>query len=248
VHEPEAGLSNARNRGAQETEADVLLFLDDDVVVTSRALTAYAAAIVRHGAERFYGGPVLPQYEGDGPPDWLLSHLPSSVKGLRFSEVDEEINEPVFLGANFAVPTYGLNGEALFDHLSATGRSGGAVGEETRLQERLLARGVLGYSVIEAAVWHWVPQRNCTPRWAVQRRYRHGYTAGHMEALHEGVTLRPWMLRRLISTAVVAVGTRVSARNAEDRFRASIKHWYLRGYVRGVRDGLREKARGGHAG
>jgi len=245
IHQPAAGLSMARNTGLRSLRADVsfVVFFDDDVFVEPNALRSYMASFQEYGESRFYGGPVFPDYEGGGPPEWLLKHLPLSVVGLKFDDLDHDVSKPAFLGANLAVSRRLLQEEGAFDPWSASGANAGPVGEETRLQERLLARGVSGRVVTGAAVWHRIPAENCTPAWALQRRYRHGYTDGLVQSAAGTRSLRPWMLRRVVGNWLRLRSAQLRGQQDEEElFRLGVKYNYMRGYLYGLLRG--RKAQG----
>lgn len=52
------------------------------------------------------------------------------------------------------------------------------MGEETRLQQKLLDKQIKGLYVPGACVKHYVPVQNCTKEWILQRASRYGATLG----------------------------------------------------------------------
>jgi glycosyltransferase involved in cell wall biosynthesis len=60
VHEPQAGLSNARNCGLRNAEAELIVFADDDVEVNAEWLAALAAPFQRDGRVGASSGMTLP--------------------------------------------------------------------------------------------------------------------------------------------------------------------------------------------
>src|SRR5262249_25822007 len=60
--------SLALNRALQCIEGALVVFTDDDVCVPKHTLVAYADAAERCRDGEFYGGPIVPDYEADGPP------------------------------------------------------------------------------------------------------------------------------------------------------------------------------------
>jgi glycosyltransferase involved in cell wall biosynthesis len=58
------GASASRNNGLDESAADWILFLDDDVIPDAKLIDAYAKAIEKHGHETdgFVGPTELPKY------------------------------------------------------------------------------------------------------------------------------------------------------------------------------------------
>ncbi|WP_372720933.1 glycosyltransferase family 2 protein, partial [Immundisolibacter sp.] len=176
VHEPQLGLSAARNAGAKSCQGEVILFLDNDLRVERDALQAYAQAFADYPEAGAFGGPLRPDYEMP-PPAWLSGYLPWSVVGVDYGPDNRFMDEARLVGGNHAITWVALTEAGFFDAIGATGTRGG-VGEETRLQERILAGGRRLVYVAGAAVWHHVPADNCSPQWALGRVFRHGLTRG----------------------------------------------------------------------
>lgn len=231
VNEPRLGLSHARNRGIAEANSEILLILDDDIRLAPDALMAYEEAFRIGGDRYFYGGPVIPDYAGDPPPDWLLPYLPPSAAGLHLPSAGE-INRALFLGANHALPRRLHELAGGYDPLCATG-SGGAGGEETRIQQRLLEEGIKGYSVVDAVVFHFVPPERCTPRWALQRIRRYGFTVGATEPEAGRFPVPPWMVRMLLTQVFRVIAARLGRMALAERFASERNLSYLAGVVMG---------------
>lgn len=181
LHSDRASLSHARNIGIAHSSADVVLFLDNDVRVVPGALMAYAQAFTECGQNCFYGGPLYPEYETP-PPDWLKVFLPRSVQGHHLGDDDHFIDQPLFLGGNFAVSRTALESNAVFEGPCAEGTRNGGVGEETRLQQQLLQQGFRGRYVANAGIIHPVPAQNCDIDFVIHRQTRHGYSDGVLAA------------------------------------------------------------------
>lgn len=231
VNEPKLGLSHARNRGVAEARSEILLLLDDDIRLAPGTLLAYEEAFRAGGDRYFYGGPVIPDYAGDPPPDWLLPYLPPSAAGLRLPNAGE-IDRPLFIGTNHALPRRLHEAAGGYDPMCATG-SGGLGGEETRIQKRLLEQGVKGYSVVDAVVFHFVPPERCTPRWALQRNRRYGATVGATEPEVGRFPVPPWMVRMLLTQVLRVIAARLSRKPLADRFATEHTLSYLAGLVMG---------------
>lgn len=171
-HEPELGLSYARNRAVARARGRWILWLDDDARPDRWWMEAYALAAEAHPEAVFMGGPIRPRFEVP-PPSWLrdgweqLSDLYS---------VREVVNDgpvlPAYLpfGANFALRAEGLPASP-FD--SALGRRGEGLvgGEEIDLIRRLMKAGGQGRWVPTAGVDHVIPRSRTRVRY-VARRFR----------------------------------------------------------------------------
>jgi hypothetical protein len=106
--------------------------------------------------------------------------------GFSLGKENREVKDAVFLGGNFAVGRALLDDLGGFDPVGAVGESSGGVGEETRLQQALLKRGVPGVYVAEAQVGHYIPKNNVTLKFALHRRWRLGYGEGQLARLSAG--------------------------------------------------------------
>jgi glucosyl-dolichyl phosphate glucuronosyltransferase len=75
VHEPNKGLSFARNRGIKESSADIIAYIDDDVILTNDYLEAIYNFFTTHQSAAGMGGKTLPRFPDGDPPKWLSSYL-----------------------------------------------------------------------------------------------------------------------------------------------------------------------------
>lgn len=207
VYEPATGLSHARNAAVREATGDYILWIDDDVIVDRGWLSAYADAFARWPDAAFFGGPIVPLFEGQ-PPPWLpraMRHVGNAYAALDFGP------EPRVLGAG-ALP-YGAN---LVIRLSdqrrhpydvRLGRTGTRLlaGEEWAVLHSLLAEGASGRWVPGARVHHIIPPSRQTIRFL--RRYYMGNGASDaIMRAHDGERRlfgRPrWAWREAVSQEV----------------------------------------------
>lgn len=173
----QGNLSKARNLALEKTEADIILFFDNDITFDEGSVIAYYNAIQSHRSEGvgFFGGPLTPCYE-EPPKDYLIPYLPWSVKGFQLSSEDEVITQPHFLGGNHGGVVRLLKDVGGYDEGAASGQNSGLVGEETRLMTKLLDMGFVGLYCQGANAHHYIPKENCSVRWTLKRTYRHGVT------------------------------------------------------------------------
>ena len=81
VKEGRQGLSHARNRALVEYRGQVLLFTDDDVVLDPHWLRAYADAFDTHAHAAYFGGRILPLWDGERP-RWVRDEGMALISGV----------------------------------------------------------------------------------------------------------------------------------------------------------------------
>jgi glycosyltransferase involved in cell wall biosynthesis len=157
--EDKQGLSHARNRALKECAGDLLIFIDDDVLVSKEWFGAYASASIQYPNAGFFGGKILP-YWPQGRPGWvedesmpliggLLGHYDLGSATRLYAE-----NEMHPFGANFALHRH------LFERLSPFNPDFGVLGEtpgrgeEAEYFQRARAQGSIGVYVGEALCLH----------------------------------------------------------------------------------------------
>jgi glycosyltransferase involved in cell wall biosynthesis len=176
---PEPGLARARNAALEAVACDYFIWTDDDVTVAPHWLRAYAAAFAAHPQASFFGGPIVPHFEGN-PPSWLLTSLPliGSVFAAREAGADGTriAVEALPYGANFALRAQDVR-TLRFD--PSLGRQPGSwmlSGEESDLLRRLCAQGGFGIWAASAEVTHWIDAARQSV--AYLRRYYEGRALG----------------------------------------------------------------------
>lgn len=175
IYTSKQGLVSARNVGVCNSISDYILFIDDDIEIHGNMLESYHQAINEHGDAYFYGGALYPDYEKT-PPQWIVKYLPWSAKEYFIASEKCIFAKPVFLGGNICVPKLALINAGSFEGPCASGYNQGGVGEEMRLQEKLLAGGLKACWIPEASGKHWIPENKCNKEFVIQRYYRYGLT------------------------------------------------------------------------
>lgn len=103
VHQENAGLNTGRNRGAEEADADLLSYLDDDVYVGPDFVSALLTGFATHADAQALGGRIVLHFEGPVP-SWLTSRLRLYLSEFDRGDNVEVLNAPEYpRGANFAV-------------------------------------------------------------------------------------------------------------------------------------------------
>ncbi|MCA9131934.1 MAG: glycosyltransferase [Planctomycetales bacterium] len=206
LYEERAGLSNARNCAVQHAQGDLMLWTDDDVRVGSQWLQSFGQASERHPQAAFFGGPILPWFEGT-PPRWLndvVVHYGSAFALRDLGDSAAIVSEyRLPFGANFAIRTAV---QRRFPYDAQLGRKGFAMlgNDEISVLKAVLDSGGTGYWVPSAQVRHFIPRSRQT----VGYLFRFFAGQGQVESLLGGrpeVPLllgRPrWLWRRLLEAS-----------------------------------------------
>ncbi|MEQ8848771.1 glycosyltransferase [Botrimarina sp.] len=174
VTESQPGLSYARNRAIEVSQAEIILWTDDDVLVDEHWLTETLAAMRGLDAEVCFGS-VHPWWETAAPPwfgDCLAGRFALYDRG-RGAHLLSEAGQSGY-GANHAVArsVYQRLGGYRTD-LGVVGDKGGG-GEDTELVMRAIAAGVRTAYAGSASVRHFIPAERCRKRYFRRRQWRGG--------------------------------------------------------------------------
>ncbi len=175
VTEPRPGLSHARNRAHRSTEADWVVYLDDDAFVWPGWLGALRDAVERPGVV-LVGGPIEPRFEA-APPAWFD---PDSVRRRFGPEGPLSIvaAREGFSGGNLAVRRDALGAVGGFDARLGMVAGTLGLGEETELAGRLVDRfGNATWHAPAMGVDHLEPSWKQTPRYVARRAFVNGRQA-----------------------------------------------------------------------
>lgn len=177
--ETKQGHSHARNRALAVARGALILWTDDDVLTDPEWLSRMTSAAAAHPDADFFGGPVRPWFESP-PPAWLADNL--GVLGICFALVDYgptsrrlAPTERV-VGANVAFRKSAMD---RFPFDPEYGRVGAKLtsGDDTRVQEQVVAAGGHGVWVGDAAVDHFLPTARVTTAYIRGIFYWGGYQA-----------------------------------------------------------------------
>jgi GT2 family glycosyltransferase len=233
-----SGRSGALNWGSRQVPDDsIILFTDDDVRFDPGVLTAYATAAQGKNEGEFYGGPFYPDYEA-APPEWLKKYLPLSAKGIG-EDVRGNFTRVPGVGFNLAVFSNDFKKYGGYHPAFGTGSDSGAFGGESFLRRKLLSHGVKGVYVPEAAVWHYVPRKRCSQKWALGQSHARGARNAMMDydpgttPVFLGYPRKLWTewVRWLLNS----LRTRILPVSHETRFQGRFQLSYLSGYFQGYR-------------
>lgn len=179
IEEPRLGLSHSRNSAARIARGRYIVWIDDDVLVSTDWLAAYAEAIRAHPAATFFGGPIHPWFRTP-PPAWLAAALPSvgnALSLLDYGSTRERFDhDHLPFGANYAILRAAQRRHPYDPRLGRRGTDM-RCGEETAVLQRVLAEGGEGVWVRGATLRHYVSAERQTREYL--RRYYFNNGAAH---------------------------------------------------------------------
>lgn len=222
VQEPVPGLHAGRHRGAREAHAGVLVFVDDDIEVTSSWLPALREAFADPAVE-IVGGPSVPLYEAEAP-DWvsgMWEHWPTgatwcgALSLLDFGSEWKEIDPEFVWGLDYAIRRDtllrlgGFHPDALPWGLRRFRGDG-----ETGLSRKAKATGVKAWYCPDAVVCHRVPSGRLTEDYFLKRSFLQGISDSYsaIRAFGDVPPVKPPdpppRLRSRVKRAISALGDR----------------------------------------
>ncbi|MEX2574486.1 MAG: glycosyltransferase family 2 protein [Balneolaceae bacterium] len=175
LHVDWANKSYALNSALATMGDGLIFFTDDDVRFAPGILMAYASAMEDFRSGVFFGGPVDVDRQAH-PPGWMEPLLPWSVRGYNL--FTERMERGGYLGFNWAAYASDIREMGGFDPLYGPGSPIGASGQESDMQDRLFEAGYSEVDVMEAVVWHHVPEEHCNEKWLRNRFFRYGVSRG----------------------------------------------------------------------
>src|SRR3954471_23157298 len=214
LSEPRPGLSRARNRAlawAAEAGADVLAFVDDDVMVDPGWYSALVARWDEAPADvACIGGPIRPRYSVP-PPPWFsdgIAHVLTLLdRGASVRDLDPAVE--ALYGANSSCRVEPLRQVGGFD--PRLGHSGGRTffAEEDEAQRALARLGYRVRYVPDAAVEHVIPAERLTRASFLRRRFAFGRALGM-----RGGRGRPLAARQVLASGAGALAAAARGQDA----------------------------------
>jgi len=131
-HDERRSLNAARNSGIRAAGADLIAFVDDDVLVPLGWVDAMVEGAARHPDAEAFGGPIRARFEGRVPRGCGREDPPITTLDLGPSDVEAEM----VWGANFAVRRSAVERVGDFDETLDRGH-----GDEEEWLMRLRAAG-----------------------------------------------------------------------------------------------------------
>jgi glycosyltransferase involved in cell wall biosynthesis len=249
LFEPRQGKSNALNTGLEATDAEIVIFTDDDVRVSEGWVEASCRPMLDDRSIDYTGGPVLPIWETTRP-SWLdeaRADLWGTLAILDYGSQPFvfEDRRRVPLGANMAVRRRLIERIGGFD--PKLGRIGNSLlgQEQAEFFCRSRAIGARGVYVPAMSLHHHVPARRLTREYFRQWWYWKGVSRSRLEQRHTvtelGIDLTTvpriaGVPRFMFGSAIRDVGgwlrTLVTFDTIE-RMRREMMLFYFAGYVKG---------------
>lgn len=204
------GKTVAQNRAVAATDAELLVFTDDDVEFDSRWLIELQRAAYNWPERLLFGGRITPVWPDGGCPKYLKD---SAYLGLLFTRLDlgdEEGPIPDFrpLGPNMAVRREAFDRGVRFDEEIGPGSNGVPMGDELDLTFQLQTLGQTAVYVPTSRVYHRVRDRQLSLRWQLKRGIDYGRMTAHFEREAPARTLLNiplWIYRAVPERCAAAV-------------------------------------------
>ncbi len=186
VYESTLGLSTARNRGAQESQATILAYLDDDAIATPTWLSTLMQAYEQDDKLAIAGGKVtLIWTDGITPPAWLSDGLAGNLGAYDLGETLTYIQQPGLTprGLNYSVRRDFLDRVGGFD--PKLGRVGTNLlsNEELQMTELALQQDWHVAYLPTALVAHHVSPERVKRSWFLDRGWWQGISECYREQL-----------------------------------------------------------------
>jgi glucosyl-dolichyl phosphate glucuronosyltransferase len=203
LFEATPGKSYALNRAVDEARGDLIIWTDDDVLVDSDWLAAYATAVDRWPTASFFGGPIEPCFDGE-PPGWLRQVFPKVAVAFAALNLGKEpcelTHKGLPFGANLAIRTE-VQRRSLYDlHLGPRPNSS-MRGEETAMLQAIVRDGLSGRWVPDARVEHFIPRARQTKLYLRKYYYGQGLYYARTKEKTETVSLfgyPRWLVRQVL--------------------------------------------------
>lgn len=185
---PEPGLHVGRHLGAHEAKGEILIFVDDDIIVTSGWLEAIKKAFDDPEAA-LVSGKILPKWEGDVP-DWINLFRSEVEYGwtigylslLDFGDETKIIPSVFVYGCNFSIRKSvlfecgGFHPDSMPQELIQYRGDG-----ESALSLTIMGKGYKSFYEPKASVYHRIPPERLTLDYFCRRAFNQGVSDSYTE-------------------------------------------------------------------
>lgn len=204
------GKTVAQNRAVEATDADLLVFTDDDVEFEPTWMAELSRAAREWPDHLLFGGRVDPIWPVAETPSYLEQ---SAYQGLLFTRVDrgdEEGPIPDFrpLGPNMAVRREAFDRGVRFDETIGPGSGGLSMGDELDIAFQLERLGQTAVYVPSSRVFHHVREEQLSLPWLLRRGLDYGRMTAHFdrgEAAPTVLGVPRWVYRAVSERCAEAV-------------------------------------------
>jgi glucosyl-dolichyl phosphate glucuronosyltransferase len=176
IFESRQGLSVARNRGMKETEAPMVVYIDDDAYAEPEWLSSIVESFEKDDGIVCVGGPVKLDWQGDKP-DWIPKRYESLFTSVDYGSEERYLTAGDYLvGANMGFRKNWLMEQGGFPE--DLGRKGHCLisGEEALVFKKVFESARKALYHPGARVWHCVTKERKTKRWFFRRLFWDGAT------------------------------------------------------------------------
>lgn len=187
IYEPELGLSVARNRGARETTAPILAYLDDDAVASPQWLRVITQAYRENDKLAIAGGRVtliLPEGRASLP-KWLSKEMAGALGSYDLGDKIVYLDNPNLTprGLNYSLRRSFLEEIGGFDpNLGRVGKNL-LSNEELLMTELALEKDWQVAYLPEALAAHNVAPERLQPKWFINRTWWQGISECYREEI-----------------------------------------------------------------
>lgn len=206
LFEPKQGHSNARNCAVAAARGELLLWTDDDVLVSRDWLAAHVNAATQYPDAAFFGGPIRPWFAVE-PPRWVRRHLERlspcwAILEQRSTVGPLQHGEECF-GANMGMRTSIARHYRFDPELGRKGKSLVGADETTYLQG-LKCDGYRGVWVGTTGVDHYIPPERLTTGyvWEFYRCVARVKFANYQDSSPRIGGFPRWLLRKYYSASL----------------------------------------------
>ena len=184
--EEKIGLSYARNRGIEESQGEIIAFIDDDARAEKTWLSVLNNVYKEEKDIGCVGGRVMLDWVAPKP-TWLQPELDEVFNGINYSDAGTVLSYPqVPYGTNISYKAGVFHEIGFFG--TELGRIGTKLlaGEETELCLRIEKKGYKIFYKPEAIVYHRVEPDKLTKSYIRKRAIWHGRSHAMIELKHFG--------------------------------------------------------------